>query len=974
MSNASSCHRRLVVADGRHAKHLSHQGWKTLLVEAFNSGLGGGNDAAYILLMGFNQDTLIAFHRQLFDLGVSPKRCYTLLPDQLETLITVSDGLVDIVIQHMVSALTPTEIVNLANGETMVLPAPIKLAENDKPTLAFVSPLPPQATGIASYSAELLPYLAPYFHLTLVIDQPELDPTLRSNYPCMDPEAFSQQAESFDYLVYQVGNSLYHAYQFALLQKHPGVVVLHDYYLFDAVWWLNESGLKPDALTHQLYEDHGYPGLLAHEKSALHTRGAEQYPVNGLATRRAGGVIYHSAYARSLADYWQHGQQAPTFIVPHLRQLPTPFDKQAARRVLGIDDEERVIASFGGINPKKLTHLLLDAFMGKVNAPRTLLDTKAATPVRLVLVGAQHSGEYGHQLARWIKSHPEGHRVTVTGYARREAYEAWLQASDIAVQLRTQSRGETSGAMFDAMAHGVAVIANAHGSSAELPENSLWLLPDDPEEALVASLRDALCRLCSDDDAREQFGQAGQDYVANNLSPEQVAQQYRKAIIEAPLTAPRYRQETYLDQLAEHSPLITALNSLDKEQASKLTKVLSEVDITPDESSPRLLFDVSTIAWDDLKTGIERVTRRIADQLLRQPPLGWRVELIRWGGDDFYLARGFAAEQLGLMPPGPDVPVEARPGDRYVTLEWAPPLFQQAGDVMKRMRANGVRFYFTVHDLLPLSHPECFPAHIPATMKAWFASISELADGISCVSRHVAEVVEAKLDQHKLEDTHRPWVQHFHLGADFRTSIGEAALSNTEQQWLKALTLCQGPVVLMVGTIEPRKGHRQVLDALEACWDCQTDINLVIVGKEGWQVGDLIRRIKQHPRYDRQLFWAEGASDALLETLYQHSDVLIAASYGEGFGLPLIEAAHYGIAILARDIPVFREVAGEFATYFSADTPVELTNTLLDWVESWQLGHAISSKGMPCLDWQQSTEQWLNTVLSDQYSNERPFS
>lgn len=959
----------LYIADARHATRFTRlEDWLAAFSNAFMQD-GSANIAdAHVLLLGFDHAALIDFHRHLFNIGIAPRRCHALLREQEDVLASVSDALVDIVVQHMANAMNPAAIVNIANGETLTVaspaPSPTTAA---KPALAFVSPLPPQATGIANYSAELLPYLAPHFTLTLVVDQPELDAELSRAFECIDPATFSQRASEFDYTVYQIGNSLYHAYQFGLLQRHPGIVVLHDYFLFDAVWWLNESGLKPNALLQQLYTDHGYPALLAHAEAARDARGAEQFPVNGLVTHQAGGVIYHSAFARSLADRWQLGQLAPTYLIPHLRQLPMPFDKQATRKALGIAVDERVIASFGGVNPKKLTHVLLDAFLGDADAQALPVASATGRHVRLVLVGAQHSGEYGHALARRLKQHPNGHQVTVTGYASREEYQCWLQAADIAVQLRTQSRGETSGAIFDAMAYGVAVIANAHGSSAELPEQCIWQLADGAEEQLITPLREALCQLCSHDDERELLGQAGRDYVATTLAPEKVAEQYRQAIIDAPLVAPRYRYERFLDQLAAHAPLNMALQT--PETAKQLTRVLSDVDVTPDECTPRLLFDVSTIAWEDLKTGIERVTRRIADHLLRHPPAGWRVELIRWGGDDFYLARGFASEQLGLTPPGPDVPIEARSGDRYVTLEWAPPLLKQAGHVMRRMRASGVRFYFTVHDLLPLSLPECFPEHIPATMNEWFASISELADGITCVSRHVADVVEAELDQRETGKEHRPWVQHFHLGADFKspTSGADAALSKVERQWLEPLAQCQGATLLMVGTIEPRKGHRQVLDALEQCWSDGADINLVIVGKQGWQVGDLIRRIKQHPRRNTQLFWAQGASDTLLETLYRRSDVLVAASYGEGFGLPLIEAAHHGIAILARDIPVFREVAGKYATYFNADTPQALAQALQDWVRDWQANQVAGSDGMPCLDWQQSSQQWLAAVLSDHF-------
>ncbi|WP_447926421.1 glycosyltransferase [Vreelandella sp. EE27] len=930
----------------------------------------------HVLLRGLDQASLVECHRILFRLGVAPGNCHTLLPDQEKSLAEVSDALPDMVAQHMMLALKPATIMDVATHDLCQLPTSIPepaVSKAEKPSLAFISPLPPQTTGIANYSAELLPYLAAHFTITLVTDQPQLDHALRDAFECLEAEEFLERAETFDYTLYQVGNSLYHAYQFALLRQCPGLVVLHDFYLFDAMWWLNESGMRPDALYRQLYEDHGYKALLDHVEAGKKGRGAEQYPVNGMVTGTAGGMVYHSAFARSLAKLWRQGCAAPTYLIPHLRRLPEAFDRQAARHALGVADDERVVASFGGINPKKLSHLLFDAFFGDLAANEQPLGELAGQSVRLVLVGAQHNGEYGDKLERRIQRHPLGSRVTVTGYASPKEYQQWLQVADIAVQLRTQSRGETSGAIVDAMAHGVAVIANAHGSSAELPLESHWQLADLSEEQLIRPLRQALYELVTNDAQRQALGEAGRNYVAQALAPELIAEQYKQAIVEAPRLASRYQYERFLDQLASHEPLVEQLD--DFESAKTLSRVLSEVDTTPGESRPRLLLDVSTIAWEDLKTGIERVTRRVADHLMRMPPEGWRVELIRWGGDDFYLARGFASEQLGIAPPGSDIPVEARPGDRYVTLEWAPPLLKQAGHVMRRMRANGVRFYFTVHDLLPLTLPQCFPEHIPATMREWFTSIVELADGITCVSRHVADEVEAALDQQPLTNRHRPWVTHFHLGADFTPvqSLKNATeLSESEQQWLQSFARRQGPTLLMVGTIEPRKGHRQVLDALEHCWEEGLDISLVIVGKQGWQVEDLLRRIEQHPRKGKQLFWAKGASDLLLERLYQQSDVLVAGSYGEGFGLPLIEAARHGIAILARDIPVFREVAGAYASYFSADTPQTLAQSIKEWVVAWQEDRVVSSSGMPHLDWRESSEQWIATILCDASAQDTP--
>ena len=70
----------------------------------------------------------------------------------------------------------------------------------------------------------------------------------------------------------------------------------------------------------------------------------------------------------------------------------------------------------------------------------------------------------------------------------------------------------------------------------------------------------------------------------------------------------------------------------------------------------------------------------------------------------------------------------------------------------------------------------------------------------------------------------------------------------------------------------------------------------------------------------------------MLEQVYDSADALLAASEGEGFGLPLIEAAQHGLPIIARDIPVFREVAGENAYYFSGKDPQTLTEALRNWL------------------------------------------
>ena len=112
----------------------------------------------------------------------------------------------------------------------------------------------------------------------------------------------------------------------------------------------------------------------------------------------------------------------------------------------------------------------------------------------------------------------------------------------------------------------------------------------------------------------------------------------------------------------------------------------------------------------------------------------------------------------------------------------------------------------------------------------------------------------------------------------------------------------------MVGTVEIRKGHGVALEAFERLWRDGVNVDLVIVGKAGWGVEHLIRRLRAHPETGSRLHWHERANDDELLLHYANANALIAASYTEGFGLPLIEAQHFGVPIIASDIPVFREV------------------------------------------------------------------
>jgi hypothetical protein len=110
-------------------------------------------------------------------------------------------------------------------AETVAAPAP-----QDRPKLAYVSPLPPVKSGIADYSAELLPELAKYYEIDLVVDQERVADPRVAGFPQRSPDWLRANAHAFDRVLYHVGNSHAHQHMFELVRDVPGIVVLHDFF------------------------------------------------------------------------------------------------------------------------------------------------------------------------------------------------------------------------------------------------------------------------------------------------------------------------------------------------------------------------------------------------------------------------------------------------------------------------------------------------------------------------------------------------------------------------------------------------------------------------------------------------------------------------------------------------------------------------------------------------------------------------
>lgn len=824
------------------------------------------------------------------------------------------------------------------------------VTENRRRRLAYISPLPPVRSGIADYSADLLPELSEHYDVEVIVDQAEAvtDPWIRENCPIRSPQWLIDHAGQYERVLYHFGNSPFHEHMFALLEKVPGVVVLHDFYLSAVQAYRELNGRAPGAWTRALHAGHGYRSVRERFDAPDSDEVTWRYPANLPVLQRAIGIVVHNDYCRALAEQWYGpGASNEWAVVPLLRTDARHRDRAAARAELGFDDDDVLICSFGMLGPTKLSDRLVRAWL---TSP--LRDCRTA---HLVFVGENHGGDYGRALLRSIESSGAGERIKITGWADPETFHRYLAAADIGVQLRALSRGETSAAVLDCMNYGLPTIINAHGSLADIDPAAVWMLPDQFDDA---QLVEALNTLAMNPEERKRLGARATEVVREHHAPARCAEGYAAAIEDFYRKA-RAGLPGLLAEIATLAPPMEEMTSL----ASCLA-----LDFPPAPRRAQLLVDISELVQRDAKSGIQRVVRAILKEWIENPPEGFQVEPVYATAEStgYRYARRFMSEFLRVPSDwASDDPAEAWPGDVFVGLDLQMNIVPLQRTYLKEWHSRGVGVWFVVYDLLPILMSRFFTSGLADVQRNWLQIASEF-DGLACISNAVADEVREWLTVHGAPRERPLAIEWFHLGSDVEASAPTRGVPADAGATLEALA--SRPTFLMVGTVEPRKGHEHVLDAFEHLWATNVDVNLVIVGKQGWLVDDLVPRLRTHEEAGRRMFWLESVSDEYLDLIYAASTCLIAASYGEGFGLPLIEAAQHELPIIARDIPVFREIAGDHAFFFSASTAEGLARAIQEWLQLYEAGMHPISDGMPRLSWKDSACQLKEVILGQKGS------
>lgn len=606
----------------------------------------------------------------------------------------------------------------------------IAVAAKRRPRLAYLSPLPPERSGISDYSAELLPALSEHYEIEVVVAQQEVgDPYITATFPIRTVRWFRNNADQYDRVLYHFGNSTFHQHMFELLPEIPGTVVLHDFFLSGIIAHMDFQGLRPNGWVSELYNSQGYEAVRQHYLAGGSSEIIYRYPCNLSVLQQAQGIIVHSANSLRLAEQWYGANSADWAVIPLVRDSRVDRDRVAARHALGFGPSDFVVCAFGILGPPKLNHRLLQAWSeSRLTSDRSCY---------LIFAGENYGDDYSQEVAATIRKNRAEENIRITGWLDMGVFRQYLAAADLAVQLRTLSRGETSAAVFDCMNYGLPTVVNANGSMADLDDNAVYKLPD---EFTDVQLTEALEALWEDAELRRRLGARARSIILERHSPVACSAQYHKAI-------ERFTSASATGTRALISTIAGLDYTLDDQELINIAGPIAQNTQLP-FAARQLLVDVSTLVGSKAKNDTHSSACNVLNDWLLNASVGVRVEPVAGSGrGTYHYARRFALDLLNCTGAVlEDDPIEFRAGDIFIAL-----VFDHQGaptdrDFYRRLRGQGVQMYFVVFDLPDAAAP-ARSSHrgAPRSQSQWLEIVAE-SDGVFCMSKTLADGLTAQLN------------------------------------------------------------------------------------------------------------------------------------------------------------------------------------------------------------------------------------
>lgn len=331
-----------------------------------------------------------------------------------------------------------------------------------------------------------------------------------------------------------------------------------------------------------------------------------------------------------------------------------------------------------------------------------------------------------------------------------------------------------------------------------------------------------------------------------------------------------------------------------------------------------LFFDTSVITRDNNKTGIQRVIRELYKNMIE---LGAKICPMQCVCGRWISSREFICRIDNKSFDDNEYLLDIK-GKRLFLPDAAwniPDFFDSIQDYSDSC--------FVVYDLIPILYPETFSAKLREDFTRWLERALQMNSKCICISQAVADDLQAYYRRKGFQREKPLEVYVMHLGFDI-PKLRIAVRDEIKDFVKKAKTF------LMVGTVEPRKNHLLLLQSMKQVLETipNEEVQLLIIGRDGWMNEEFKRMYETDDTIRNHVLWIKDGEDCEIQWAYQNCAALVYPPRTEGFGLPLVEAAHFHLPIMCSDIPVFREVVGNHADYFRVDDVDSLSRTIIRWL------------------------------------------
>lgn len=377
-------------------------------------------------------------------------------------------------------------------------------ATRERLKIAWLSPFPPQRSGIANYSYWLVKSLKSHVDIHLFAKE-EVTPELAAEFVVHPLSSFPDLRKEYDDSIYHLGNHAgFHKQIYEFASHFPATIVLHDY---------NISGFMHDAFyLNSLYQQAAHRMDRAIRSSNNADHGA---PMSHAIVERSRKVIVHHKWARD-----QFPDHPRIEVIPHFAQVtyaPTKWDISRFKEKFNLRDDHFIIVCLGFLNSNKLPEL-------QIETSKRLL--REGYPVHLVFAGEPAP----EVLELLVRSKLDGYsdNVICTGYLDDVDYFSAIYAADVIVNLRNPTMGESSGTLAHALAAGRPTIVSDMNQYREFPHSVCWKLTHDSNETDL--LFEYLAVLLREPNLRRAMSANAIDFAHQVLGLDKVAQQWLRTL------------------------------------------------------------------------------------------------------------------------------------------------------------------------------------------------------------------------------------------------------------------------------------------------------------------------------------------------------------------------------------------------------------------------------------------------------------